>query len=211
MAKSSSEIVVREVLNRIHNHVYTSESIISEAELCESLKVSRTPVREALIKLCAGGLLDKVPRKGYKLREFDVKTKLDTYHVIALLDAEAARLSISHLTEKDFLKLNELVDLMEIDLKYKNQDNYNHHQELFHLVYINKSNNIPLQNTLQSIKDSVPSYLYHSDDTETLSELLEKVNDEHRHIIKLLKEKKEEELIQFLREEHWSTDDLSMI
>lgn len=198
-------LVTEEILKRIHNNEYAKGQIITETELAESMNLSRTPVRESLIELTANGVLEKIPRKGYVVREFDRKTKLDTYTVLAALDSLAATLAMPNLTEADFLKMHELIDLVEIDIKYKNFQNYNTHQEEFHQVYISKCDNPTLMKHLQGIKDSIASYLYYSEDTEALFEILVNVNDEHRTILKLLKEKKALELHQFLMEVHWNT------
>lgn len=202
---TSRKIVTEEILKRIHNNEYAKGQIITETELAESMKLSRTPVRESLIELTANGVLEKILHKGYIIREFDKKTKLDTYTVLAALDSLAATLAMPHLDESDYLKMNEFIDLVEIDIKYKNFQNYNTHQENFHQVYISKCNNPTLIKQLQGIKNSIASYLYYSEDTAALFEILTSVNDEHRTILRLLQEKKPVELHEFLMDVHWNT------
>lgn len=202
---TNRKLVTEEILKRIHNNEYAKGQIITETELAESMNLSRTPVRESLIELTANGVLEKIPRKGYVVREFDKKTKLDTFTVLAALDSLAATLAMPNLDESDFLKMHELIDLVEIDIKYKNFQNYNTHQEEFHQVYISKCDNPTLMEHLQGIKNSIASYLYYSEDTEALFEILVNVNDEHRTILQLLKEQEPLELHKFLMEVHWNT------
>lgn len=208
---STKTQVESEIIKRIRNNVYGEDSIISESKLCEELKVSRTPVREALIHLSASNLLQKVPQKGYKVREFDLKTKLDTYYVISILDASAGILAMDRLDEDDYLLMNEYIDHMDIDIKYKKFGKYNEHQEAFHEVYINKCDNQALIGLLKSVKESIPTYLYHSSEDEKLFAVLQELNDEHRVILSLLKEKKISEFRDFLVNKHWSTAHLDMI
>ncbi|HSG98684.1 MAG TPA: GntR family transcriptional regulator, partial [candidate division Zixibacteria bacterium] len=42
---------------------------INEARLAESLGVSRTPLRESLMTLCAEGAAQAIPRRGFFVRE----------------------------------------------------------------------------------------------------------------------------------------------
>src|SRR3954468_11512190 len=45
--------------------------IFSESALAESLGVSRTPVREALLNLYRDGVVEIIPKRGYRLVELD--------------------------------------------------------------------------------------------------------------------------------------------
>ncbi len=45
--------------------------LFSESSLAESLGVSRTPVREALLNLFRDGVVEIVPKRGYRLAELD--------------------------------------------------------------------------------------------------------------------------------------------
>lgn len=211
VSSSTKEQIENELLRRIRYNLYDKGSIISEAKLCEELNVSRTPVREALIHLSATDLLEKVPQKGYKIREFDLKTKLDTYYVIAILDANAALLAIDLLNKDDYLAMSEYIDLMDIDIKYKKFDKYNHHQEAFHGVYVNKCGNDALIRILEQVKASIPTYLYHSSEADRLFPVLAKLNEEHREILNLIKDKKSMELRNFLINNHWQTAHMDMI
>lgn len=211
VSSSTKEQIENELLRRIRYNLYNKDSIISEAKLCEELNVSRTPVREALIHLSATDLLEKIPQKGYKIREFDLKTKLDTYYVIAILDANAALLAIDLLNKDDYLTMSEYIDLMDIDIKYKKFDKYNHHQEAFHGVYVNKCGNDALIRILEQVKASIPTYLYHSSEADRLFPVLAKLNEEHREILNLIKDKKSMELRNFLINNHWQTAHMDMI
>src|SRR5262249_59318784 len=59
--------------------------------LAESLNLSRTPVREALVQLEREGLVEIVPRRGAVVRAFANEDLLDLYEVRAVLEAAAAR------------------------------------------------------------------------------------------------------------------------
>ena len=58
------------VLSRIIYCKYISNQIITEKELVAEFKVSKTPIREALLELCNEGYLQSIPRLGYQILNF---------------------------------------------------------------------------------------------------------------------------------------------
>lgn len=62
-----------------------------ELSLSERLKVSRTPIREALKSLAGEGLLDHVPNRGYYVRAYSVEDIVQAYEIRAALEGLAAR------------------------------------------------------------------------------------------------------------------------
>lgn len=62
-----------------------------ELGLSERLKVSRTPIREALKSLAGEGLLDHVPNRGYYVRAYSVDDIIQAYEIRAALEGLAAR------------------------------------------------------------------------------------------------------------------------
>lgn len=107
--------------------------------------------------------------------------------------------------------MNEYIDLMDIDIKYRKFDKYNHHQEAFHGVYINKCGNETLINIIEHVKASIPTYLYHSSDEDKLFPVLKDLNEEHKEILKLIKAKKSSELQNIIQNVHWRSAHNDMI
>jgi DNA-binding GntR family transcriptional regulator len=66
-------------------------SNISEPELVERLGIGRTPVREALRRLAAEGLVDLVPRQGARVSRVSLQTVRDLFDFRALLEPVAIR------------------------------------------------------------------------------------------------------------------------
>ena len=67
------------ISKKIQNGEYEANQRITESEICKSIGVSRTPAREALTRLAGENLLEKIPNKGFVVKEFQEKEKLDTY------------------------------------------------------------------------------------------------------------------------------------
>lgn len=60
-----------------------------EPEIADMLGMSRTPVREALIRLQSEGLVDLVPRRGARIKSLGVDDIEELHEILASLEAEA--------------------------------------------------------------------------------------------------------------------------
>ena len=208
---SLRHMAMENILSKIHNGEFSTDNIITESMVCESLNISRTPAREALIELVANGILQKVPRKGYSITKFDQKTKLDSYEILGNLDGLAAKLALPKMTAADFFKMREHIDLANVAIKYKNYPSYCEQQENFHSVYINKCDNKQLISMLRQIKENVDRYTYYSKDEEELYNICSSMNDEHVKIVELFEAGNSGELFEFLTGTHWSTKSIDLI
>lgn len=81
---------------------------ITEAEIAESAKVSRTPVREALHRLEAEGLIRFVPNQGAFVSSWGNKEAEDIFNLRAALESYAARLCVERASANDIETLARL-------------------------------------------------------------------------------------------------------
>ena len=81
-------------------------SFIDEAALCESLKISRTPLREALKVLTAEGLLRHEPRRGCFVNQVTERDLDEIFPVIALLEGRCAFEAASRVNDADLRVLD---------------------------------------------------------------------------------------------------------
>jgi DNA-binding GntR family transcriptional regulator len=203
---SLSEKAINAIKAKIQYGELNKDTIITENHICEELKISRTPVREALIQLVSDGILKKVPNKGYTVEEFDEKSKTDLYCVYSTLDALAAALSVANITDDDILKMCECVDKIDIALKYHNYTDYYTLQDMFHKIYTDKCDNQVLTSLLNELSASPVNRSYvSSGDSDKLFAALSEMNNEHRKIIDLFRERNAAKLESFLKNDHWVT------
>lgn len=200
--ESLRDHVYNYICNKIQSGELRSGQKLNEAEICNDLSISRTPAREALIKLASDNLLEYKPRKGFTVKEITDKQKSDIYVIIAALDALAAELAVNNLTEEDFNKMNEIAEKIDVVIKYKNFKEYNSLQAEFHDVYIQKCYNEDLVKILYSLENSFVPVTYFSKDYDLLFPVLKNVNEDHRHIIELFEQKNIEVLSKFIKA-HW--------
>jgi len=92
-AKSQTAKAQLQIRERILNGVLRPGQRIPELAMVAELGVSRTPVRTALARLAAEGLVDPIPTGGYAVRAFTQADMLDAIEVRGTLEGLAARLA----------------------------------------------------------------------------------------------------------------------
>jgi len=85
---------------------------LSEVALSRELAVSRGPIREAIGRLAAEGLVTVRPRRGAEVRSITPEELIDSYQVREALEVLAVRLAVPGITDAELADLDELVDRM---------------------------------------------------------------------------------------------------
>ncbi|MDH4483265.1 MAG: GntR family transcriptional regulator [Rhodoferax sp.] len=84
------EEVAELLRQRIFSNQLAPGSWIDELKLAEEYGISRTPLREALKVLASEGLVTMKVRRGAYVTEINAKDQRDVYHLLSLLEADAA-------------------------------------------------------------------------------------------------------------------------
>lgn len=93
MTTGTSSQVVERIRAAIRAGRYQPGHRLVEADLTRELGVSRGPVREALSRLVADGLVEIVPHRGASVRQMTRQDVADLFAVRAMLEGGAARLA----------------------------------------------------------------------------------------------------------------------
>ncbi|MDO5301541.1 MAG: GntR family transcriptional regulator [Tissierellia bacterium] len=180
-----------------------SDEKVNEQEICAQLNISRTPVREALIQLAADGFLESAPRRGFRVKPLTEEEGRDIYEILAVLDAMAAEKAMANLTEADFKAMDDLVELMDFHIEREQFDDYYPLQERFHDIYIERSDNVALADIISRLQRRFIRQGHSFTATEDLQSLLKDTNNQHKEIIQLFRDRRGEELRNFLTNTHW--------
>ncbi|MES2971986.1 MAG: GntR family transcriptional regulator [Pseudomonadota bacterium] len=78
---------------------------LNERELCEVLEVSRTPLREAIKMLAAEGLVELLPNRGAIAVELTEADVLNTFEVMAGLEAMSGELAAQRITDAELAEI----------------------------------------------------------------------------------------------------------
>jgi DNA-binding GntR family transcriptional regulator len=94
---------------------------LGEVELADRLGVSRTPVREALSRLAAEGLVELVPNRGARVASWTVDELEGVFALRSLLEPQLTALAVPHASAADLDALEELAAEM-VDLGDQDPD-----------------------------------------------------------------------------------------
>jgi len=130
------------------------ERLLSD-DLANRMGVSRTPVREALRKLEAEGYVASASGKGLVVKEYSEKDLDEVFFIRELLEGAAARLAAENASSKDLLRMEELLEDMEIASKREDTDVFRRLTGEFHSVVHHASRNDRLAGMLRDLQDNV--------------------------------------------------------
>lgn len=155
-----------------------------ENDLARQLNISKTPVRDALLKLEKEGFVIKIPYTGTYVTDIDPQTVMDIFEIRAVLEGLAVRLATPLVTEGD---INEMQELLRKHRSASNQDDIQQAAVLnkqFHEWLIHIASNPWLRQILSNLDDHLQRY-------RTLSNFqtgrLDKSVDEHQRILDAMK------------------------
>jgi len=126
---------------------------IPENEICEWLNISRTPIREALRRLQAIGLLEHQPGGGVTVSLHDFRAVSELYAFREILEGAAAGLAAKHASETEVSLLKALAQIQS-DLP---DDAHIHEREnkLFHKHIYEAAHNRFLLKSVESLHESI--------------------------------------------------------
>lgn len=157
--KSVNSHIFDTLKNRIINLEIKPGDPILEKDLVSEFEVSRTPVREALIKLSQIGLIETRPRVGTFVTQIDLKSVKNAYEVKKNLEGLAAELAAHRATDEEIDKLFAIVDRftrydMARDFKLCISDD-----QIFHQIVRQASRNDMLIEILDQLNTQTARFL----------------------------------------------------
>lgn len=95
--------------------IYDPEAVLrmDERTLADQLGISRTPIREAIMRLEQEGFVEIQPRRGVFIRRKSLSEALEMIEVWAALESMAARLGCDRATDGEIARLREIVGRFE--------------------------------------------------------------------------------------------------
>lgn len=95
---------------------------LAEEDLAANLNISRTPVREALRRLAADGLVDFAPNRGASVIRWEREELRDIFDVRALLEAYATERAVANASDELVEKLDELCGAMNALMQHEDSE-----------------------------------------------------------------------------------------
>lgn len=155
-----------------------------EREAAEEIGVSRTPIREALIRLEEERLVKVRPRRGFVVLPISVADMVEIYEILTALEPVAA----AKLAEKDdngqaVAQLTEAVDAMDQALADNDLQDWAEVDSRFHRVLVEEAGNTRIAGIIATVSDQAHRARIA---TLHLRPKPSKSNNEHRAVIKAI-------------------------
>jgi DNA-binding GntR family transcriptional regulator len=110
------ETAYRQIKSAIQRGRLKPGERLRENELAEFVGLSRTPVREALSRLEAEGLVAHDPTRGVVVAELDYNMVTELYYMREVLEGSAARLAAQHTSDVELSILDDYCQQYEAQL-----------------------------------------------------------------------------------------------
>ena len=133
------EEVAEQLRQRIFRRELEPGSWIDELKIAEEFGISRTPLREALKVLAAEGLVTMKVRRGAYVTEMSEKDLRDVYHLLSLLESDAAGVVAERATPEQLQALEALHQ--ELEDATSNRDRFFAINERFHMLLLELADN----------------------------------------------------------------------
>src|SRR2546427_8531312 len=154
--ESLTNQVYKAIKEQIGSRDFRPGERIYEQVLAQRMSVSRTPIREALLKLERDGLVICNSRRSYNVRRLTASDVKEIYQILGILEGSVAALVAGQITPDDVELLRRYNACMEAVSNKSDFPAFGAWNRKFHNVFLSKFGN----RTLCELCDSVRQQLY---------------------------------------------------
>ncbi|GAB2184469.1 GntR family transcriptional regulator [Roseibium sp. LAB1] len=126
-----------------------------EPDIATRLGMSRTPVREALIRLEADGLVGLVPRRGAKVLPISLQDICEIYEILSALEALAAGTACGKASDETLAQIEDVLTSADAALERQDIEAWAIADDRFHRLIAKASGNLRLEAEIEGFLDQV--------------------------------------------------------
>ncbi len=167
----------------------------------QKLGVSKTPLRDALIRLEMEGFVRILPRRGVIVNELTTQDIKDYYQILGALESMAIISAAPHFSGSGVKKMEKFNEGMRLALERDDFNAYYENNLRFHDIFLTLSGNRQLRDTADVLKKRLYDFPRRAG---YVREWEEHSIQEHKELIRLIAERKFLEAANFIRDVHWS-------
>lgn len=124
--------ILKDAICKMNIYAPDAQLRLDERQLSEQLGISRTPLREALVRLEQEGLVNIIPRRGIFIVRKTKKEVVELIIVWAALESMAARLATERASDEELTSLRKMFPSMSAGDQPANIDEYSERNIEFH-------------------------------------------------------------------------------
>lgn len=151
LTKTLHDGIFEKLRDRIVYMEYPPGKLLSEKDLCEEFKVSRTPLREAIQKLKEMKLVIVIPRYGTYVSSVDINEIRCAFEVKIKLEGLAGEVAAKRITADKLAELKTLIKKADVSLKEAGHRHLIEIDARFHEIIYQAAQNPILQEILQNL------------------------------------------------------------
>lgn len=198
--KSLREQVYEYLRDEIHNRNLLPGSTINLKEISQQLGISKTPLRDAIIRLECEGFVTILPRRGVLVNKLTLKDVQNLVEIAGALEASVILSVFDKFDASHIRKMEQLNEEMRAAIHLDDFDRYYRLNIAFHDVFLNLSGNVELRRVVMPIKLRLYDFPRHAYIKEW-----ELINcDEHDQFIEFSKRGESEAAASLWQDSHWS-------
>lgn len=141
MEQKRSDIIANQIEELIFDGTFRDEERLDEVQLADRFSVSRTPVREALLRLAQSGLVEHRPRRGVFVRQPGPIALMEMFEVMAELEATAARFAAHRISDDAIRELKDVNQRCNTAVDEQDPEKYYRENEQFHATLYRECGN----------------------------------------------------------------------
>ncbi|MFQ5740622.1 MAG: GntR family transcriptional regulator [Acidobacteriota bacterium] len=148
---TKSDEIVRVLEEQIINCDLEPGASLFEAELSDRFQVSRTPIREAFLKLERRGLIRSVPYKGFAVNPILLRDVFELYEFRMVIEVYTAGVACRKMDSKTRSRLQQLLSKRYDDQRMESQKEFMRDDHIFHLSLADLTGNRRIHAILSDI------------------------------------------------------------
>jgi len=165
------------------------------------LGVSKTPLRDALIRLEMEGFVRILPRRGVLVNRLTIQDIRDYYQILGALESTAIIAAGPHLGEAEVARMEKLNQDMGRALERDDFNAYYDKNLQFHDIFLSLCGNRQLRRTVDILKKRLYDFPRRAGYVRRWEECS---IQEHAELVALIAQKKILEAANYIRDVHWS-------
>jgi DNA-binding GntR family transcriptional regulator len=201
---SFSEQAYREINKLIVSLELHPGSQVDERHLEQRLGIGRTPIREALFRLAAEGLVETVPKRGFFVNPVTLEDVRALFEALILQERNCVFLAVSRIGPNQIAELQRLHSALKEAMTNEDYLQVTLLNSRFHRVMYDSMGNRFLASSLHHLQNQAQrlAYLSYSGcmGTGNLQAHFQRVTEDHQALIDLCIEKKQLELVKKMTE-----------
>ncbi|HBQ64909.1 MAG TPA: hypothetical protein DD727_08355 [Clostridiales bacterium] len=194
--ETAAENAYNEILKMIISKSLYKGEKISETALVEKLNISRTPIRQALLRLSKEGLVEVKTKCYTKIADYSSEYIMQFGIVRVWLDIMSVKLAILNGSNAEFEVLEEICSQYEKAIEEKNIEEKNRLDCIFHKEITKIAKNEILMQFQDEMYQKVMFIMAYSD--YDARDKMRSLN-QHRKILKALKDRDPEEAVSHIK------------